>query len=244
MQKNFKEIEDPVGRLYAIGDIHGCRDELAVLLDFLVDNQKISKDDSIVFIGDFIDRGPDSKGVVDLLIEFRSHHETTYFLKGNHEDMFLNYLGRAGRLGEGYLGNGGRECLQSYDIAARTSPDLVLQLLPPDHLLFYESLLRGVLHPRFLFVHAGINPNVTLERQEEEDVFWIREEFIDFSHDLPQTVIFGHTPFVRVFFDLPFKIGIDTGLVYGNRLTMIELKEGVLFQVPRGGDAVSVSAIL
>jgi len=244
MQSKFLEISDPVGRLYAVGDIHGCANEVGTLLEFLENDQKISNDDSVVFVGDYIDRGPNSKQVVDLLLEYRKRYPNTYFLKGNHEDMFLDYLGLQGRLGEGYLGNGGRECLQSYDIAVRTSPDIVAQLLPVEHLEFYTTLQRGLIHPRFLFVHAGIDPNVALELQEDEDLYWIREQFIDFSHDIPQTVIFGHTPFVRVFFDLPFKIGLDTGLVYGNKLSMIELKEGILFQIARGSSEVRTSAIV
>ena len=244
MHSKFSEIADPAGRLYAVGDIHGCATELEVLLEFLINDQKLSSDDMLVFVGDFIDRGPHSKQVVDLLLEHLKAYPNTHFLKGNHEDMLLDYLGLQGRLGDGYLGNGGRECLQSYGIAARTSPEIVAQLLPVEHLNFYTNLKSGLLHPRFLFVHAGINPNVTLELQEDEDIYWIREQFIDFSHDIPQTVIFGHTPFVRVFFDLPFKIGIDTGLVYGNKLSMIELKEGLLFQIARGSSEVRTSAIV
>jgi serine/threonine protein phosphatase 1 len=244
MQDKTFEIPDPKGRLYAIGDLHGCVEELTVMMNFLINDQGLNNDDFLVFQGDYIDRGPHSRQVIDLLLEHKKAYPQTLFLKGNHEDMLLDFLGLNGRLGEGYLGNGGRECLLSYDISVRTSPDIVRQLLPADHLEFYTNLYSAGTHPRFLFVHAGINPTLPLVMQNEEDLLWIREQFIDFSHGLPQTVIFGHTPFVRVFFDLPFKIGIDTGLVYGNKLSVIELKEGVLYQIGRGKKAVESSPIV
>lgn len=244
MRKKFFEIPDPGGRLFAIGDIHGCAKELEVMLNYLSNTLGLNQSDYIIFQGDYIDRGPESKRVIEILLSFRKQFANVIFLKGNHEDMLLDFLGFEGRLGEGYLGNGGKECLESYDIASRTSPDIVCQLLPPEHLEFYLKLESGAIHNRFLFVHAGVNPNVPLEWQDEEDVFWIREQFIDFSHEFSQTVIFGHTPFVKVFFDLPFKIGIDTGLVYGNMLTCIELKEGMLYQLRRGASDLIVSSIV
>src|SRR2546425_917412 len=102
--------------------------------------------------------------------------------------------------------------------------------LPPAHLEFLEGLLPWFIADRFLLVHAGIRPGRPLEQQVSEDILWIREEFIHKPHDLPHTVVFGHTPRREIFVDLPYKIGIDTGCVYGGRLTAIELTEGVVYQ--------------
>ncbi len=97
------------------------------------------------------------------------------------------------------------------------------------------------LRPPYLFVHAGVMPARQLEEQSVEDLLWIRQEFIFSPHELGQTVLFGHTPMREVMVDLPYKIGIDTGLVYGNKLTCIELIEGTLFQVARGSRQVRTS---
>ncbi len=244
MELNTAVVPDLSGRLFAIGDVHGCPKELELLLVYLHTSLGLNESDFVVFQGDYIDRGPDSRAVVELLISFQSEFPNVVFLKGNHEDMLLNYLGYPGHLGESYLGNGGREFLLSYRMALLTPPSEIVTLLPSAHLAFFENLSSFAVHDRFLFVHAGVNPYLSLEEQSEEDLLWIREEFIDFTHQIPKTIIFGHTPFRRVFFDLPYKIGIDTGLVFGNALTCIELKEGVLFQVGRKENHVRSSNIL
>jgi serine/threonine protein phosphatase 1 len=108
-------------------------------------------------------------------------------------------------------------------------------LLPPEHLAFFGACRLHHLAPPFLFVHAGIRPGIPLADQDEEDLLWIREEFFTRPHALPYTVVFGHTPTREARVDLPYRIGLDTGLVYGNKLSCLDADGRRLVQVPRGG---------
>jgi diadenosine tetraphosphatase ApaH/serine/threonine PP2A family protein phosphatase len=220
-------------RFFTIGDIHGCARELDRLLAAL----PLAAGDTVAFVGDYVDRGFESQAVIDLLLEFeRRPGLTTVFLKGNHEDMCLAYLGREGSWGEAWCLNGGAATLRSYGIDARLRGEDVAARLPPSHLAFLERLQTAYFADGHLIVHAGVRPDVAWEDQDEQDLLWIREEFILRPHTLPQTVVFGHTPQRNVYVDLPYKIGIDTGCVYGGMLTALELHERRLWQV-RLGDA-------
>lgn len=235
----FREIDKKPRRLFAVGDIHACVDELRLMLDFLRNSAGLGQDDIVVFIGDYIDRGPDSKGVIDLLLEFRKDFPETVFLKGNHEDMLLNFLGFDGRNGEIYLYNGGLECLSSYNLMAVDNRAGMLSKLPQEHIEFYKSLESHVGIGGYIFAHAGLNPLRPVKEQVDEDLFWIRNEFILSAHPFQKTVIFGHTPCQDIMFNLPYKIGIDTGCVYGNMLSCVELMNGQIYQIGRGEDEVA-----
>lgn len=218
---------------YVIGDIHGCSEEFRRLIDGL----PLTPGDRVVFLGDYIDRGPDSRGVVSYLLSLEQDYKEIdfVFLKGNHEDMLLSYLGLSGRHGDMFLINGGKATLASYGIRpgelnARHS----LALIPSSHLEFYGRLRNYHLMDDYLCVHAGVRPQKPLAEQTDEELLWIRDVFIYRPHALPYTVLFGHTPQVAVFYDLPYKVGLDTGLVYGNMLTCLEVDEKVLFQIGRG----------
>jgi diadenosine tetraphosphatase ApaH/serine/threonine PP2A family protein phosphatase len=217
------------GRLFAIGDIHGCPDELGTMVRAL----EAGAGDTVVFVGDYVDRGPSARAVVDLLLELERGPAELVFLKGNHEDMMLSFLGLPGNYGDSFLFNGGAATLESYGIG---EPDLPAagERIPEQHLGFLNRLSTSYLRPPFLFVHAGIMPTRQLEEQSIEDMLWIRQEFIFNPHRVDATVVFGHTPMRDVLVDLPYKLGIDTGLVYGGKLTCIEFTEGVLYQVGRG----------
>jgi serine/threonine protein phosphatase 1 len=226
---------------FVIGDIHGCYDEMACLIE----NLPLGAADQLVFLGDYVDRGPDSERVIAYLLELKKKISSeVVFLKGNHEDMFLAYLGLPGQYGDMFLYNGGGATLASYGI---TSPAAngkqVLAQLPTAHVEFLRGLRSYFLVEPFLCVHAGIHPLKSLDKQSELDTLWIRQEFIANPHRLPYTVIFGHTPQREILFDLPYKIGIDTGLVYGNKLSCIELQEKVLFQIERKSRKVKRSLI-
>ncbi|HJQ83492.1 MAG TPA: metallophosphoesterase family protein [Candidatus Binatia bacterium] len=228
------------GRFYVVGDIHGCQRELEVLLDGL----GLGAGDTLAFIGDYIDRGPDSRAVVDLMLALRARADlTTVFLKGNHEDMCLAYLGRPGLWGEAWKTNGGVSTLRSYGVPTTLAGPAAADRFPPDHLAFFENLRMTHLDGDYLLVHAGIRPSRTLAEQDAEDLLWIREEFIASPHSLPHTVVFGHTPQRRVLVDLPFKIGIDTGCVYGGCLTALEPRERMLHQVTYGERTVRRSEL-
>jgi serine/threonine protein phosphatase 1 len=158
-------------------------------------------------------------------------------LKGNHEDMMLNFLGFPGHYGESFLFNGGAATMDSYGVR-EDEVENAIEHLPPTHLKFYRNLSLSYLRPPYFFVHAGILPARQLEEQEPEDLLWIRQEFIFNPHEAGAIVVFGHTPMRGVMIDLPYKLGIDTGLVYGGKLTCLEFTEGVVYQCERGARRV------
>ena len=224
--------------LYAVGDIHGEREMLEELLAKL----PLRDEDELVFMGDYVDRGPDSRGVVDRLLEISRTRRCT-FLCGNHESMFLDFLGWDGPAwfaGDAFLANGGDRTLASYAYFDQPDPDPLRFELPPGHADFYRGLKLHHLVGDYLFVHAGVGRRLlqendlgfALRRARPEDLLWDRAS-IDLPHALGVTVVYGHTPSVDfgVRWNPPFSIGIDTGAVYGGRLTAIRLPDETLFQV-------------
>jgi len=210
-------------RLFAIGDIHGCNRELQRLLDRIRPDPRT---DSIVFVGDYIDRGPDSRGVIDTLLGLRKDFPRLICLRGNHESMFLNYY-LEGLGEETFLVNGGYATLASYGLTladARKGSGF-----PEEHLLFIDALPLYHETEAFLFVHGGLRPGIPLAEQSPEDILWIRDEFIHSDWDFGKTVVFGHTPLREPLIQAN-KIGIDTGLVYGRRLTCVELHSRTIIQ--------------
>lgn len=230
-------------RVFVIGDQHGCLEEAQRLLEYLENVEGLKDEDLVIFLGDYIDRGPDTKGVVELMLDFKTRFPKTRFLKGNHEDMMLDFLGFGGTLGQAFLYNGGIETIQSYGMSVFSSPSEMVEALPAHHFRFFSELESIIQVDDFICVHAGLNPLRGLSSQNDSDVFWIRDEFLSSVHNFKKTVIFGHTPHQEVFAHLPYKIGIDTGLVFGNKLTCIELNSGAVFQLARGGKTVEESRI-
>jgi serine/threonine protein phosphatase 1 len=239
----FREIIDKPPRIFVVGDIHGCLVELEKLISYLRQSEGLKAEDLIVFLGDYIDRGDDSKEVVDFLLAFQKERPSTVFLKGNHEDMLMDYLGFDGHLGRGFIQNGGSQTLESYGFSIDQDVAAIKEKMPSAHLEFYKQLDRYVLVGDHVLVHAGLNPLRDLEDQVDEELFWIRDEFLMNIHYFEKTIIFGHTPHRDVFCHLPFKVGIDTGLVYGNMLTCLELNESNVFQIKQGGRDVVVSTL-
>ena len=201
-------------RIFAVGDIHGCFDKLISLMDTIYIDPK---QDTLLFMGDYIDRGPDSKEVVDYMIDLGRRESRVVFLKGNHEFMLDNYLNRSDILT--FMYNGGQATLDSY---MRNGDQSGSDLIPLAHLEFFDHLLPYYETDDYIFVHGGLKPNIPLAEQNEWDMLWIRDEFICSDCDFGKRVIFGHTPF-REPLVLDNKIGIDTGAVYGNKLTCVEL---------------------
>ena len=212
-------------KIFTIGDIHGCISKLRELMGRIeIDPQR----DTLVFIGDYIDRGPDTKGVVDFILSLKNRVANMICLLGNHERMFLDYL--AGRDEELFLSNGGVSTLLSYGLSPASRGRDVREKIAEDHLRFFTSLHSYHETDDFIFVHAGLRPGIPLSRQDPDDMAWIRSDFINSSYDFGKTVVFGHTPLYEVYMD-ENKIGIDTGAVYGGRLTCIELPKRKLHQV-------------
>jgi serine/threonine protein phosphatase 1 len=197
-------------KLFIVGDIHGCLDALENLMkkiDWHPDR------DGLIFLGDYVDRGRDPKGVIDLLIELSKESPHVRFLMGNHEALFLEYLD--GGDADLYLYNGGASTLRSYGKNKGIA-------VPKEHLSFLQSLEPYIELDDYWIVHAGLQPGIEIQEQSLQDLLWIREPFIMSDYDFGKTVIFGHTPF-SVPFIMENKIGLDTGAVFGNRLTCFEL---------------------
>jgi len=224
--------------LYAVGDIHGEDEKLGELLELL----PLEPGDKLVFLGDYVDRGVDSRAVVDRLIEVQSRYECV-FLLGNHESMMLDFLGwhdDAYFGGDAFLMNGGDRTLASYGYFDRENPDRASFRLPKDHEDFFLSLRLHHLEGDYLFVHAGLGRDelqsddvgYALRRARPEDLLWNRTT-ADIPHRLGITIVYGHTPAedFGVRWNPPFSIGIDTGSVYGGPLTAIRLPDETLFQV-------------
>lgn len=213
-----------MNKIFAIGDIHGCFEKLEELMGKLIIDKQ---NDTLVFIGDYIDRGKYSREVVHYLVRLQSDYKNVVFLQGNHEQMFMNYLDG---VNEGlYLGNGGRATLESYGISLLDDIEQRKAKIPAGHREFFQSLLPYYETDHYIFVHAGLREELPLNEQAIDDLLWIRFEFIANENDFGKTVVFGHTP-MRDLMVNTNKIGIDTGAVYGGRLTCVELPDIKIYQ--------------
>jgi len=207
-----------MSNIYVISDIHGCSMPLAKLLNKI---KPLAKSDKVIFIGDYIDRGPDSKGVIDILLQLRTEHSRVITLMGNHEWMLLNALRGMGE--KEFLSIGGDATLKSYGIPTESITNLA-SLIPQSHLDFFFELLPYWQDENYIYVHAGLQPGVHLSQQSPDWLFWARDAFIKSTYDFGKKVIYGHTPYEKPKVDA-HKIGIDTGAVYGGGLTCLVLPE-------------------
>ena len=190
------------GRVIGIGDIHGCLDKLEGLIDAINPDPA----DKLIFLGDYIDRGPDSKGVIQYLLDLQ-HRVPCIFLRGNHEDMLLRALDGDDAAAGDWIANGGWQAMESY------GTNLLPQDWPSEHLDFLRSTRLVHREPGFIFVHAGLRPGVGLLHQNPEDMMWIRDTYLKSDFDWGAVVVTGHTPTSE-----PKRFGnkilIDTGAVF------------------------------
>ncbi|WP_348628793.1 metallophosphoesterase family protein [Mesorhizobium sp. WSM3866] len=229
-ERLMMDMRDTV--VYAIGDVHGCYEELRTL------EQKIELDalqfrgrKIIIMLGDYVDRGPNSRRVVEHLMAPPPEGFMRVCLAGNHEVAMLAYLD--GHLSlEPWLRVGGRETLFSYGIDPDRLADLygsseevverIREAIPATHVAFMRTLPVMICSERFLFVHAGIRPGIALEAQDEADLLNIRSEFLAAAHRLDRWVVHGHT-----IVDVPTldgrRLGIDTGAFQSGRLTALRI---------------------
>ncbi|MEA2102412.1 MAG: metallophosphoesterase family protein [Thermodesulfobacteriota bacterium] len=211
-------------RTFAIGDIHGSIGKLEDLIRAITPG----KDDTLIFLGDYIDRGDSPVRVVGFLIDLSTRIHCV-FLRGNHEDMFLEYL-EHGRNKGIFFANGGIRTMVDYAKDAKSLSHYELaKRIPLSHRGFYADLRWYYEDEKYIYVHAGITPHVPPENNRKDSLIWIRDEFIFSPTGLEKKVIFGHTPFTRPLVK-PDKIGIDTGAIYGGPLTAVELPQEEFIQ--------------
>jgi calcineurin-like phosphoesterase family protein len=227
----------PEGQLlYAVGDIHGRADLLGDMLLRIAADARASGEvarRTLVFLGDYVDRGPDSRGVIETLIGGLPQGFDAHFLKGNHEAILLGFLDDPSRL-EHWLVNGGDATMLSYGVDTErldrlaappgTWRNAFAEALPEAHLRFLKSLKLSVVLGDYLFVHAGLRPGVPLAAQSEADLIWIRAPFLDHAEPFGKIVVHGHTP-GNAPVTRPNRIGIDTGACFTNRLTALRLQD-------------------
>lgn len=218
--------------VYAIGDVHGRLDLLDQLLSHIaadIEALNSSVRPRFIFLGDYVDRGGASSGVISRIIEL-SEISDVCALKGNHEDALLDFLEDAS-FGRTWAHHGGGPTLASYgvDIPGADDADTwertrraFQETLPASHLAFLRGLISHTIVGDYLFVHAGIRPNVELEQQAADDLMWIRKEFLDANRPSPYTVVHGHTPAAEAYSG-PWRIGIDTGAYVTGVLTAVRL---------------------
>ena len=224
--------------IYAISDIHGCANQLANVFA-AIDHHlaRVRPRRPIhVFLGDYIDRGPASSQVIDMLIDRAQRHETI-FLKGNHEAMLVDLLRDPGVFPT-FKQYGGLQTLLSYGLPS-VNPDqdeqqalirALAQKIPDSHRRFFDNLRLSFLCGDFLFVHAGVRPGIPLRKQKEEDLLWIRDEFLLSDQDFGKFIVHGHTPVPKP--DIrPNRINIDTGAYATGILTLLTIQGDRMFTI-------------
>ena len=227
-------------RIYAIGDIHGRLDLLEIIHHAILKDAKSASGMKkiLIHLGDYIDRGPDSFGVVERLIHTTLDGFEIINLMGNHEDFLLNFLkekkGQPSLL-DSWQANGCMETFLSYDFDINKlenhPPDVKTEVvrqqfatrMPNAHLKFLKKLKLRHTIGDYLFVHAGINPDIALHRQKHDDLLWIRDRFIEHPGPFGKVIVHGHTIFEKPEV-LDHRIGIDTGAYYSGHLTCLVLE--------------------
>ena len=221
--------------LIAVGDVHGRADLLRQLV--ALSERRYGDRARFVFLGDYVDRGPDSRAVIDELLTLRRRRPGSVFLKGNHEQAMLDFLAEPEE-GIAWLEWGGRETLASYGVTAELlgdhpadrpweARDALAERMPDRHFAFLMRL--GLTHREgeYLFVHAGLDPERPIEDQRERDLLWIRDAFTRGGKGrFPGlTVVHGHTPVAKPE-NKSWRVNVDTGAVWSGRLTALVLEDG------------------
>ncbi|HEY1930969.1 MAG TPA: metallophosphoesterase [Acetobacteraceae bacterium] len=216
----------PGRRIYAIGDIHGCAEQLANLHEMIAEDLVRRPVDSalLLHIGDYVDRGVDTAGVLARLVAGAAvPGAETINILGNHDDTMWHALSGDRAAATDWLFAGGRPALESYGIDPESPRESWRELVPAEHVDFLHALPLRHQEGGYLFVHAGIRPGVALAEQTREDMLRIRQPFLYTERDLGAVVVHGHTP-VKEPVVRHNRIAIDTGAVFGGKLTCVVLE--------------------
>jgi serine/threonine protein phosphatase 1 len=220
-------------RIYAIGDIHGRRDLLDDMLAAIsdeIDRRSFARN-LVVFLGDLIDRGPDSAGVIERLANLKDDRFRTVFIAGNHEEVLLRILEGEASIVPDWLRFGGLQCAESYGLDGATlqkagdveAARLIKAAISESHQIFLRSFADSFTAGDYLFVHAGIRPGLPIEQQTVTDLRWIRSPFLESQECHPQVVVHGHSISREVEL-LPYRIGVDTGAYRSGSLSAVVLE--------------------
>lgn len=218
----------PGRRIYAIGDVHGRADLLSELYERIIDDAASGPEEiMIVMLGDYVDRGADSRGVIDMLAAPPPAGMERICLLGNHEEQMLAFLSQP-RQAAGWLKYGGVQTLESYGIDTEQGDvgalsEALAAVLPPHHLEFLRTLTLYYRDGGYFFVHAGIRPGIPLQAQSLEDLVWIREPFLSYNGDFGAMIVHGHTRRQKVDWR-ENRINIDTSAFTTGVLTALVLE--------------------
>ena len=189
-------------RVYAIGDVHGCADQLRELISLIdLDQQtRPSKNHKIIFLGDYVDRGPANREVIEYLIELKNSPRNVEFVLGNHDERILSFLEDPALVWDNVMRWGGARTLEDYGIVPDPSENEEQvsarfgNAFPDDHFAFLQSLPRFTSSGDYFFCHAGVRPDVPLSEQTDQDLIWIRYDFLLHEGEFEKVVVHGHTP--------------------------------------------------
>lgn len=227
----LKDARLPEGlRVYAIGDVHGCLDQLRAVHSDIVEDlaRRPVEDWRIVHVGDYVDRGPNSRGVLDLLAE-RSADPRVVCLLGNHDQALIDALASRIDRFPTWTIHGGGQTLAEYGLREMGTEDpatlgsALRRAVPETHQKFLIALPLTARYGDYFFVHAGVDPDRPLDGQEPRDLIWIRDRFLDSRREFEAVIVHGHTPVHGVEVRRN-RIGIDTGAVFGRELTCLVLE--------------------
>lgn len=247
----------PGALIYAVGDIHGRVDLLQQITETIFEDlarHDASRQAELIFVGDYVDRGPDSAAVIDHLIALKNDARIkVHTLKGNHEEAVLSFLDDAAT-GPIWAEFGGVETLASYNVAVpevrsdiegwETARRAFIEAIPQAHVDFLRALDLYRVVGDYVFVHAGLKPGVPLVNQSEQDLLWIRGEFLEATRPFEKVVVYGHTPRREALLE-PGRIGIDTGAYITGVLTALKLEgeSQALLQTSRVGAGAPASRL-
>ena len=225
--------------IFAIGDIHGCIKQLVTLQDKIFNYPEYNKDeDLLLYLGDYIDRGPSSKDVINHILQLQTEGIKSIFLMGNHEQFMIDFLFNKINNLSNWLMNGADQTFKSYDIeVAEFIKDgfendkidklrnIFLSKLTKEHVYFFKNLKLKYIMGDYLFVHAGINPEKSLKDQDKMDFLWSRsDQFFDKNFEFEKIIVHGHSPEKEVI-NFPYRINVDTGSFFSGKLSCVCLND-------------------
>ena len=225
--------------IFAIGDIHGCLKQLVDLQDKIFNYPRYKKEsDLIIYLGDYIDRGPNVKDVINHMLKLQKEKVNSIFLMGNHEQIMIDFAFNKINNLSYWLNLGADQTFKSYNIeVAEFIKDgfgddkidrlrsVLLSELPDEHIHFLKNLRLSYSVGNYLFVHAGINPEKTLKNQDKKDLLWTRsEQFFDKNFKFEKIIVHGHTPEEKVV-NFPYRINVDIGCFFSGKLSCVCLND-------------------